>query len=421
MTRFKRILKKIAQAFLVLVLAMLVINSLLHFYWGKQIENRLAAIKAAGQPVSVADLQGKPVPVEDNAAPVYEQAFKLLAKPERRPDIDALNKILYSPIPTPNPQDWAAAKAAFTRSADILELIDNAQSKPACQFPLQFDSQEVLFQRLGDIRGITRLLCASAVLNAREGNTQKVFAYIKSAFRVDDAVGKDSVIIIDYLCGSAITKITLANLRQALHYCQLSESELRDMDNALSRIDSSKLYRHAMEGERVFGLQQMARFAKRPFSDLDTLAYLDFTKEQIAGATMTYSSATLAGLIGPDAKYQVPSNAILTRIIVPVFQRANLSRYRTDAEIACGRVFLALQAYKGKFGRYPQSLTELKSGIDWKLPTDPFSGKNLIYKPKHKGFILYSVGPDQKDDGGIKQSSNQQMIPRGDIAWKIDH
>lgn len=421
MTRFKRILKKIAQTLLVLVLAVLVINSLLHFYWSKQIENRLAAIKAAGQPISFADLQNKPVPKEDNAAPIYEQAFKLLAKPERRPDIDALNKILYSPIPAPNPQDWAAAKAAFIRSADILALIDKAQSKQACQFPLQFDSQEELFKRLGNIREVSRLLCASAVLNAHEGNTQKVIAYIKSALMVNDAVEKDSVIIIDYLCWSAITKITLANLRQALHYCQLSESQLKELNDALSRIDSSKLYRHAMEGERAFGIPQMAKFRKRPFGNLDTLAYLDFTTKQIADATMAYSTAKSKGLIGPDAKHQVPSNAILTGIIVPVFQRANVARYKTEAEIACGRVFLALQAYRGKFGRYPQSLAEMKSGIDWKLPTDPFIGQDLIYKPKDKGFILYSVGPDQKDDGGMKLPSGVQTLPRGDVVWEADH
>lgn len=425
MTRFKRILKRIAQILLACVLAVLVVSGLLRFYWGRQIETRLAAIKASGQPVCVADLQGKPVPKQDNAAPIYEQAFKLLAKPARRPDIDALNSILYSPKATPSPGDWAAAKAALTRCADILALIGEAQSRPACQFPLRFDAPEALFDRLAKLRDVTRLLCASAALNAREGKTLEVVTYTKSALRVRDAVGENSAIIIDYLCGVAITKMTLANLRQALHYCQLSESQLRQLDEALSRINSAEMYRHAFQGERVFGLQQMAGWRKAgyvmPLGNGDTLAYLDFSAKQIAGTTMTYSAARSKGLIGPEAKDQVPSYAILTGVIVPVFQRANVERYRCEAEIACGRVFLALQAYGAKFGRYPQSLAELKSGIDWKLPADPFTGINLIYKPGNKGFILYSVGPDQKDDGGMNLQSGSQTIPRGDIVWKMDH
>ena len=440
MTRFKRILKRIAQILLVAVLALLVVSGLLRFYWGRQIETRLAAIKATGQPVCVADLQGKSVPEEDNAAPIYEQAFRLMAKPARRPDfIDDLNSILYSPKSTPSPADWAAAKAALTRSADILALISEAQSRPACQFPLRFDSPETLFDQLAKLRDVTRLLCASAALNAHEGKTQEVVIYTKSALMVNDAVGENSALIIDYLCWVATTKITLANLRQALHFCQLSESQLRQLDDALSRINSAEFYRHALQGERVFGLQQMAGWRKAslvmplgngdtlaykaswvmPLGNGDTLAYLDFSAKQIASARMTYSAARSKGLIGSEAEDQVPFYAIITGSIVPVFQRANVERYKCEAEIACGRVFLALQAYGAKFGRYPQSLAELKTGIDWKLPADPFTGKNLIYKPGQKGFILYSVGPDQKDDGGMNLQSGGQTIPHGDIVWKM--
>jgi len=35
------------------------------------------------------------------------------------------------------------------------------------------------------------------------------------------------------------------------------------------------------------------------------------------------------------------------------------------------------------------------------LPIDPFSDKPLVYRRTEDGFILYSVGPNFEDDGGV--------------------
>jgi hypothetical protein len=52
--------------------------------------------------------------------------------------------------------------------------------------------------------------------------------------------------------------------------------------------------------------------------------------------------------------------------------------------------------------RLPTTLEELvKSGILKALPTDPFAtdGK-FLYRPQGTTYLLYSVGPDGKDDNG---------------------
>ena len=35
-----------------------------------------------------------------------------------------------------------------------------------------------------------------------------------------------------------------------------------------------------------------------------------------------------------------------------------------------------------------------------RIPQDIFSGHTLIYRPSEAGYMLYSVGPNGKDDGG---------------------
>lgn len=436
MTRFKRILKKTAMTLVAVVLLLFVANSLLNYYWGRQIESRLASMKAMGQPTSLADLQSQPVPDRDNAAPIYKRAFKAVSDPTTKRDMEALYPVLYSKSAAPTPVNWAKAKSALARCDRIFALIEEAQSKPVCRFsayptynPQSEESLERFnvsanehMEHLGGLRSAVRLLCAGMILSAREGRTQDVVRYAQSALKVNDAIGREAM-LMEYLVSVAITNLTLANMRQALSYCRPSESELRQLDSAFARIDAPKLYKHAIEGERVYFLMQNYEFRKAgvkyPFRNGDTLAYLNFASRHLDCTRMDYSTALSKGLVGPSTGDSLPFYAILTKLTAPVTARAAGARYKCEAEIACGRAFLALRAYKARFGKYPRTLRDLRSGIGWELPADPFTSKDLVYKPVGGGFILYSVGYDLVDNGGVPLQPRGQAKPSGDIAWKV--
>ena len=62
---------------------------------------------------------------------------------------------------------------------------------------------------------------------------------------------------------------------------------------------------------------------------------------------------------------------------------------------------LALRAYKLENNKFPDSLYELAPNYLTKVPVDPFGNDKLfIYRRTGDKFILYSLGPDCKDDGG---------------------
>jgi len=44
------------------------------------------------------------------------------------------------------------------------------------------------------------------------------------------------------------------------------------------------------------------------------------------------------------------------------------------------------------------------------VPSDVFSGKAIVYRAQSDGYLLYSIGPNGKDDGG--RSFDDE--PRGD-------
>lgn len=96
-----------------------------------------------------------------------------------------------------------------------------------------------------------------------------------------------------------------------------------------------------------------------------------------------------------------------------------------EAEIEVCRIGLALKLYLQQNQTYPETLDKLAPEFLEKIPVDPFSGKAFIYKKAGHGFILYSIGPNMRDDGGKPMPSDRKgMTARDydnyDIVWKCN-
>jgi type II secretory pathway pseudopilin PulG len=108
-----------------------------------------------------------------------------------------------------------------------------------------------------------------------------------------------------------------------------------------------------------------------------------------------------------------PKN-IIASIFSPVYMQA-LSRFDlNDARCRLILCALAIRSYRLKQGRLPGTLNDLK--LDPSLLIDPCTGKQLIYRPQGKDYLLYSVGPDLKDDGGIPLIRDDPQQGPGDIG-----
>jgi len=78
---------------------------------------------------------------------------------------------------------------------------------------------------------------------------------------------------------------------------------------------------------------------------------------------------------------------------------------RGRAEQRLNMLALGLMILRDRDGAYPDTLDKVKDVIP-RLPTDPFSDEAFIYVKSGKGFKIYSVGPNGKDDGGVKETSD---------------
>ena len=76
-----------------------------------------------------------------------------------------------------------------------------------------------------------------------------------------------------------------------------------------------------------------------------------------------------------------------------------------------------MAAYRAETGEYPKTLAELSPAYLPEIPQDIFSSKPLIYRPTDSGYVLYSVGENMTDDGGVDESEWM----KGDIVVEARH
>ncbi len=86
-----------------------------------------------------------------------------------------------------------------------------------------------------------------------------------------------------------------------------------------------------------------------------------------------------------------------------------------EALIAC-----ALERYRQANGQFPDTLDALMPKFIEKVPLDIIGGQPLKYHRTEDGqFVLYSVGWNEKDDGGsIVKKGSRMDVPQGDWVWK---
>ena len=125
-----------------------------------------------------------------------------------------------------------------------------------------------------------------------------------------------------------------------------------------------------------------------------------------------FTAAMDEGIVQAGAPYAPaptvpsPSRDPFTDALLPPFGRARFhhARARTFDSLLLQQI--ALRAHYVDHKRYPQRLEGLVPAYLVRLPADPFAAKGgFAYRTAGAQYVLYSVGPDRKDDGGRPANS----------------
>jgi hypothetical protein len=108
---------------------------------------------------------------------------------------------------------------------------------------------------------------------------------------------------------------------------------------------------------------------------------------------------------------------VITQITAPALIRSVAALDRVVAQTTLMEVGLAISQYHAAHGAYPETLDAAARYLGGAIRSDPYTGTSLVYERRGEGYVLYSVGPNLTDDGGIPLDGPGGII--GDVLWSI--
>jgi hypothetical protein len=359
----------------------------------------------------------------------------------------------------PQPQTPAQdVLLALGKYDSTIEELRAASQLPYSRFPIEYgkdDPAAILLPHLAVMKGCAQILRQRAIAELQAGQSEKALADVKLMLYLVQSL-RTEPILISHLVRIAVMAIAMQPIYEGLAEHKWSDAQLAELDAELAKMDFVADYEFSMRGERIFGLTeteylrrtrnlQAMGFDDQGDPSSPPLSNLGF---HLAPASFFYwSELTIARMeqqwllpmadverhmISPEVVQKINSAAqaelnsispykILARMLLPAITSAVKKYARVQSSIDLARVAIALERYRLAHGNYPDMLDALAPQFIAQVPHDLINGQPLHYRLEGDGnFILYSVGWNEKDDGGTfgNEKDFWKNYESGDLVWR---
>ncbi len=107
----------------------------------------------------------------------------------------------------------------------------------------------------------------------------------------------------------------------------------------------------------------------------------------------------------------------VVKLILPSFSSVRDQNAQLTATRRATHLIVRLHDYRRRHGEFPKRLDQLEAADLAELRVDPFSGRDFVYQRKWRGFKLYTVSQNMKDDGGRHEKKKPDQ---GDyVFWPV--
>ncbi len=138
----------------------------------------------------------------------------------------------------------------------------------------------------------------------------------------------------------------------------------------------------------------------------------------IALAAVPYDQAHTEQWVGSEIPKVRAQNVFLTLTLLPAVDAFLEATARDHARLAGVECLTAVQRYTITHGSLPNDLEVAVREAGLKaVPTDPYSGQAMRYKAIDGKPVVYSVGSDRKDDGGVIDWNDGKQP--GDFIFRV--
>jgi hypothetical protein len=431
----------IVAGIIVLVLAAIIAAP--HIYLGHKLKKHFAAIRAAGYPVTPGELNDwyKTPPTGENAADVLTEAFaKYVEVPDGAP-VPVETEVIEPPRTEAYPPEMMQAMSRFIDSnGETLQLLHKASAMAQCRFPTDLSrGPAALLPHLARIRQGARLLAIEVLLRAEERDSARAADAGIAMFGLARTLDHEPL-LISRLVRIAVDSMTLERLQRALTRATFTDDQLAALSAAIIASQDEEGMVRAYVGERaslsvafsnpalVLGTSPAgttdritgALYRATGLAKADELLfgefiarYIDICREPFPRRTELTNTATAEA--GKISKTRVASH-----IMLPAVSAALERDARTVARLRAAQVALAVERYRLAHGTLPESLDKVAPEFLNAVPSDPYDGDPLRYKMRDVSYVVYSVGPNRKDDNGTLPGNGQTLENAGDIVFIVD-
>ena len=397
-------------------------------------------------PVSAAD-------EETNAASVYRRASSLLAQLAegfQNKSLDVINNGW-------NDGDGSVRQLLLSNQDAISEFTRAAQLAN-CQFitgPIKKDATTKLPEYRNEVK-VARLILMQARLFESEGKWDAAAENYVTVLRFASHLGQQkNTVLFSKLMEILLKELTFTPLEQYIRHEGVTAQDYQYLLNDLVALrqqntglemafdeekESQKNTMRMLEVEAKSKGRYDERFFQVMYTEFDSVVDKDFgylmtayreneqesykrqadefakrveqeakpwnlTKEILSGANFPRDVAP--GLIA----------RIMATILIPQFSKVITRYYASLAQFDALVTAVAVRRYELEKARRPDSLQELVPTYLAELPTDSFNDfKSLKYEQQERGWIVYSVGPDEVDDHGVLKYKEESSENTGDIV-----
>ena len=421
----------------------------------REIQNRLNAIRLAGEPVDLRDLAKlyPDPPADRDAVRLLQPALAAMVVPEESTNLPFFGG------------DWPKGNAPFERP--MLDELRNAVATNQHAFDsvpweklktawigagYQNGFTNLTPGPLSKINSLVKLLCLDASLKAENQQPKEAVQSLARAAVIRQTLRNDTVL-------HGVVKLTQGNwicesLNRVLNRTALSDSDLLLLSDVLMQTNVG-ITKDLLINERAFGVSVAEYLQSLPpsavsksslerlvntlkgnviYRDQDLLNYLDDCDGYLPILTPPLSNAIPKAvaldktrklfLIRRHSKLfsffqsdrvSALSEIEISRVSPLLIQHANLLTYTRVARTA-----LTIERWRlSHDGHLPDSLSDLVPAFLSFVPTDPFDERPLRYKKIEHGYIIYSIGPDFTDDGGKEKTASMKESDHYDIVFSV--
>jgi hypothetical protein len=370
--------------------------------------------------------------------------------------------------PAPHPfvagQTQEAARAILEKlkpMEPILDELRSASQRPCSRFNIDYDWEpkfSILLPHLATISVLSSMLELRASAELALGQTETAFQDVGLTSRLVNSIRTEPFIISQLVRAACLAKI-LQPMWEGLARHQWSDKQLADFAQQLRTLDFLDDDVRVLRAEQGFcdSFFVELRSSPNPVGLVNEIVPLQgnsspaqieavfnlliprgwfyfeqlnyhrlFADEMNGVMTPKGIDPDVADAKAADIPQLSPGNLVssvlrhraLSGILLPSLSGFELKMARAQTYANLAAVACALERYRLVHGQFPETLDALVPQFLPAVPHDVIMDQPLKYhSADHGQFVLYSVGWNKKDDGGVLAKFSEERI-HGDWVWE---